>query len=166
MLLFVYTTTHKNVISTSRYFKLSWNTTALSQSNCGNFSCSGIRWVIDTCLAICVPVKQAWPDNFTSANYFKPWFTDLIKLTTNFTVHFLNVHHLINQHSKVLRNVIQSWCNSLLNYRQRWKWEREGSHTAEFTKRETNCITSYRKAILLSKKSMVKMNNWRRLYKS
>ena len=25
-----------------RYFKLSWNTTALSQSNCRNFSCSGI----------------------------------------------------------------------------------------------------------------------------
>ena len=28
---------------TCRYFKLSWNTTALSQSNCRNFSCSGIR---------------------------------------------------------------------------------------------------------------------------
>ena len=43
MLLFVYTTTHKRfVIFTCRYFKLSWNTTALSQSNCRNFSCSGI----------------------------------------------------------------------------------------------------------------------------
>ena len=43
MLLFVYTTTHKRfVIFTWRYFKLSWNTTALSQSNCRNFSCSGI----------------------------------------------------------------------------------------------------------------------------
>ena len=41
MLLFVYTTTHKRfVIFTCRYFKLSWNTTALSQSNCRNFSCS------------------------------------------------------------------------------------------------------------------------------
>ena len=30
------------VIFTSRYFKLSWNTTALSQSNCRNFSCSSI----------------------------------------------------------------------------------------------------------------------------
>ena len=44
MLLFVYTTTHKGfVIFTCRYFKLSRNTTALSQSNCRNFSCSSIR---------------------------------------------------------------------------------------------------------------------------
>ena len=43
MLLFVYTTTRKRfVIFTCRYFKLSWNTTALSQSNCRNFSCSSI----------------------------------------------------------------------------------------------------------------------------
>ena len=43
MLLFVYTTTHKSfVIFTCRYFKLSWNITALSQSNCSNFSCSSI----------------------------------------------------------------------------------------------------------------------------
>ena len=42
-LLFVYTTTHKRfVIFTFGYFKLSWNTTALSQSNCRNFSCSCI----------------------------------------------------------------------------------------------------------------------------
>ena len=41
MLLFVYTTTHKRfVIFTCRHFKLNWNTTALSQSNCRNFSCS------------------------------------------------------------------------------------------------------------------------------
>ena len=43
MLLFVYTTTYTRfVIFTCRYFKLSWNTTALSQSNCRNFSCSSI----------------------------------------------------------------------------------------------------------------------------
>ena len=43
MLLFIYTTTSKRfVIFTCRYFKLSWNTTALSQSNCKNFSCSSI----------------------------------------------------------------------------------------------------------------------------
>ena len=43
MLLFVYTTTRKRfVIFTCRYFKLSWDTTALSQSNCKNFSCSSI----------------------------------------------------------------------------------------------------------------------------
>ena len=43
MLLFVYTTTCKwFVIFPCRYFKLSWNTTALSRSNCRNFSCSSI----------------------------------------------------------------------------------------------------------------------------
>ena len=30
-------------IFTCRYFKLSWNSTALSQSNCRNFSCSSIK---------------------------------------------------------------------------------------------------------------------------
>ena len=46
MLLFVYTTTRKRfVIFTCRYFKLSWNTTALSQSNCRNFSCSIKGWI-------------------------------------------------------------------------------------------------------------------------
>ena len=44
MLLFVYTTTRKRfVIFTCRYFKLSWNTTALSQSDCSNFSCGSIK---------------------------------------------------------------------------------------------------------------------------
>ena len=44
MLLFVYTTTHKRfLIFTCRYFKVSWNTTALSQSNCRNFSFSCIN---------------------------------------------------------------------------------------------------------------------------
>ena len=44
MLLFVYTTTCKRfVIFTCRYFKLSWNTAALGQSNCRNFSCSSIN---------------------------------------------------------------------------------------------------------------------------
>ena len=41
MQLFVYTTTRKRfVIFTCRYFKLSWNATALIQSNCRNFSCN------------------------------------------------------------------------------------------------------------------------------
>ena len=47
MLLFAYTTTRKRVvIFTCRYFKLSWNTTVLKQSNCRNFSCSSIKQVI------------------------------------------------------------------------------------------------------------------------
>ena len=45
MLLIVYTTNLRRfVIFTCRYFKLSWNTTALSQSNCINFSCSSMRY--------------------------------------------------------------------------------------------------------------------------
>ena len=41
LLLFVYTTTHKSfVIFTCRYFKLTWNTTAQSQSN---FLCSSMK---------------------------------------------------------------------------------------------------------------------------
>ena len=44
MLLFVNTTTRKRfVIFTCRYFKLSWNTTALRQSNCRIFWCSRKR---------------------------------------------------------------------------------------------------------------------------
>ena len=44
MLLFVYTITRKGfVISTCRYFKWRWNTTALSQSNWKNFSCSDLN---------------------------------------------------------------------------------------------------------------------------
>ena len=52
MPLFVYTPTSNSVvIFTCRYFKLSWKTTALSQSNCRNFSCSSI--IPETAPAIC-----------------------------------------------------------------------------------------------------------------
>ena len=46
MLLFVYTTTRRFVIFTCRYFKLSWKTNALSQSNCRNFLCCSIRYFV------------------------------------------------------------------------------------------------------------------------
>ena len=39
-------------IFTCKYFKLSWNTTALSQSNCRNFACSSISRLIVS--------KQMW----------------------------------------------------------------------------------------------------------
>ena len=46
MILFVYTTTQKRFVI-CRYFKLSWNATALSQSNCRNFSCGSIiLWIV------------------------------------------------------------------------------------------------------------------------
>ena len=41
-MVFMPTTRRRFVIFTCRYFKLSWNTTALSQSNCRNFSFSSI----------------------------------------------------------------------------------------------------------------------------
>ena len=45
-IMLLFTTTRKRfVIFTCRYFKLSWNTTAISQSNCRNFSCSSITAV-------------------------------------------------------------------------------------------------------------------------
>ena len=44
---------------TSRYFKLSWNTTALSQSNCRNFSCSSIMFGTPT-LSTLIVLEQ-WP---------------------------------------------------------------------------------------------------------
>ena len=40
--LYLYILYKRFVIFTCRYFKLSWNTTALSQQNCRNFSCSSI----------------------------------------------------------------------------------------------------------------------------
>ena len=57
MLLFVYTTTGKRfVIFTCKYFKLSWNTTALSQSDCRNFSCSSIKDEKQHQIKSCLPV--------------------------------------------------------------------------------------------------------------
>ena len=56
MLLFVYTTTRKSfVIFTCRYFKLSWNITSLSQSNCGNFSRSIKNGDLDACSVANIP---------------------------------------------------------------------------------------------------------------
>ena len=64
MLLFVYTTTHTRfVIFTCRYFKLSWITTAISQSNCRNFSYSSIIHVIYQWLVHQSPhtfLKRSW----------------------------------------------------------------------------------------------------------
>ena len=84
MLLFVYTTTRKRfAIFTSRYFKLSWNTTALSQSNCRNFSCSSIMWLARTRL-----LRHAFPISlmilrkktrlFCSLMSFKTYFLSIL----------------------------------------------------------------------------------------
>ena len=69
MLFFVYSTTLKRlVIFTRRYFKLSWNTTVLSQSSCRNFSCNSIKPVIH-CIPFCSWMKEAscnWTDTISS----------------------------------------------------------------------------------------------------
>ena len=74
MLLFVYTTTRKGfVIFTCRYFKLSWNTTPLSQSNCRNFSYSSInieREIMLTVKATICLVTNLFPANMTSKASF------------------------------------------------------------------------------------------------
>ena len=58
MLLFVYTTTRNSfVIFTRRYFKLSWKTTALSQSNCRNFSYTSI--IIIKAVPRTTPIQMA-----------------------------------------------------------------------------------------------------------
>ena len=49
--LFILTTRKSFVIFTCRNFKLSWNTTARSQSNCRNFSCIGINREINATAA-------------------------------------------------------------------------------------------------------------------
>ena len=81
MLLFVYTTTCKRfVIFTCRYFKLSWNTTVLSQSNCRNFSCSSIKGVIikfnkGNCSTV-EPILYGQPnimDSFTCRHLGRSW---------------------------------------------------------------------------------------------
>ena len=81
MLLFVYTTTDKRfVIFTCRYFKLSWNTTALSQSNCSNFLCSSIKtkimdmlvefqvWEIMTEDTQCQFYLNRWPNKIVESS--------------------------------------------------------------------------------------------------
>ena len=74
MLLFVYTTTLKRfVIFTRRYFKLSWNNTALSQSNCSNFSCSSIstRNINYVLLLYGKPMLETMPKTTSCSDHVK-----------------------------------------------------------------------------------------------
>ena len=74
MPLFVYTSTCKGfVIFICRYFKLSWNTTALSRSNCRNFSCSSINTRIPVHFKVAIRREEkVWE------NYFFLWITHVI----------------------------------------------------------------------------------------
>ena len=87
MLLFAYTTTLKRfVIFTFRYFKLSWNTTALIQSNCRNFSCS--RIIVETedilgCLDCC------WNDYTRCGKLQMVWWINKHKHSTSMFLFFV-----------------------------------------------------------------------------
>ena len=59
--LFILLPTKRFVIFTCRYFKLNWNITALSQSNCRNFSCSSIR--ASTGPSAASRISWIWPSN-------------------------------------------------------------------------------------------------------
>ena len=80
--LFVYTTIHKRfVIFTCGYFKLSWNTTALSQSNCRNFSCRRINFAISWSRMVAIIIMPYRP-NFHDPNLMLLTGADYLKLTT------------------------------------------------------------------------------------
>ena len=83
MILFVYTTTRKRfVIFTCRYFKLSWNTTALSQSNCRNLSCSRLLIVYSNnsikILYYSDIYTTTWGLNFCNLIGLEQWYFSLI----------------------------------------------------------------------------------------
>ena len=90
MLLFVYTTTRKRfVIFTCRYFKLSWNTTALRKSNCRYFSCGSITLVIELQLG----------DHFDNHDDYALNFWDIDR-----EVHYIIVHRSITIHCRITEN--------------------------------------------------------------
>ena len=70
--LFILDYPKKVVIFTCRYFKLSWNTTALlkSQSNCRNFSCSSISHQILQTFVWCWAQTCSPPNNFVNFRNF------------------------------------------------------------------------------------------------
>ena len=73
MLLFVYATPQKRfVIFACRYFKLRRNTTALNQSNCRNFPCSGIKSG-----SACVKLEKVWSGQQTRSIKAPSWFQPL-----------------------------------------------------------------------------------------
>ena len=66
------------VIFTCRYFKLSWNTTALSQSNCRDFSCSSIIDVI--CIGNSMNCSDIW-------HKYHLWYFKIISNFSPLTAH-------------------------------------------------------------------------------
>ena len=117
MLLFIYTTFRKSyLIFTCRYFKLSWNPTALSQSNCRNFSCSRITFFTSSqekqdrilhqfCLFLIKRVPWNCQNNLSKmVSFISDWWKSqkcyMARLMINFGNHILIVIHLYfcNEH--------------------------------------------------------------------
>ena len=66
------------VIFTCRYFKLRWNTTSLSQSNCRNFSCSSITTLILESHGHACDNEIIWPWSSEENRTFVTWLGKLI----------------------------------------------------------------------------------------
>ena len=95
MPLFVYTTTHKRfVIFTCRYFKLSRNTTTLSQSNYRNFSCSSIT----------VKKLFAISSLYNKLNELTIFVLQLFRERLSDKVHVLSVAAVCRIHKSFLQN--------------------------------------------------------------
>ena len=114
MLLVVYTTTRKRfVIFTCRYFKLSWNTTALSQSNCRNFSCGSINptipnihiQILQTDLQT-FPLEISWENLLKDQSIFSSMITLIILVTFS--------------RDCVLILFGENWCWSVLRLKGLW----------------------------------------------
>ena len=95
MLLFLYTTTRKrSVIFKCRYLELSWNTIALSQSNCSNFSCSSIK-------------------EFISIGFRKPSCNShgfVSVLCVSFKVPFFYVRRNVKGVQQIRNRLWEGWC--------------------------------------------------------
>ena len=93
---------------TCRYFKLSWNTTALSQSDCRNFSCRSI-----STLTLIAPTSTY--KFFTLIFIYFP--RDNLREFNRRSKQFLFVDHLINSHNHFS-------CKHMDIVRRNWSWSK------------------------------------------
>ena len=110
ILWFVYTTTQKRfVIFTRRYFKLSWNTTVLSQSNCRNFSCSSITRV-NHLITFCY---NGWQITLTIASFWHVYQIDCTKNFRAIKVWLKSIHWLLFKPTTATSlRISQAWFKS------------------------------------------------------
>ena len=75
----------KVVIFTCRYFKLSWNTTALSQSNCRNFSCSSIKR-FTFLMIICKTKYYSFVGDLSACGLYDLWWSEQLSHTATILI--------------------------------------------------------------------------------